>query len=462
MNDSSFSIFNFQFSIKMNKIFIIISREFSTRVRKKTFLVVTIFVPILFALFYAFLMWMLLRDDTQKRTIAVINESSLETPFQKINNTTFQYIDHDIPESDYAEFLKKNDYYAITRVPANVMTHAEIPVFSTSQVPMELKNELAAQLRQNIESIKRAEVIAKSQVPNLEQELDAAKTPVLVRTLLVTDKGDTKEGSSEITSIIGLVAGMIIYFFVFMYASQVMKGVIEEKTNRIIEVLVSSVKPCQFLLGKIIGVAAVGLVQFLIWIVLGGIIMIAFQALFMPNLDLEALKNASDLTMFAQSSEINTEQLAVIQNLAKTIDPAFIMKFLAAFLFYFIGGYLLYASLFAAIGAAVDNETDSQQFMTPLSIILVVALYIGVAAMKSPESPMVFWSSLIPFTSPVVMLVRIPFGVPAWEIVTSMGLLVASFLFFTWLSGKIYRVGILMYGKKVTWKELYKWLKYKA
>ena len=148
----------------MNKIFIIISREFSTRVRKKTFLVVTIFVPILFALFYAFLMWMLLRDDTQKRTIAVINESSLETPFQKINNTTFQYIDHDIPESDYAEFLKKNDYYAITRVPANVMTHAEIPVFSTSQVPMELKNELAAQLRQNIESIKRAEVIAKSQV----------------------------------------------------------------------------------------------------------------------------------------------------------------------------------------------------------------------------------------------------------------------------------------------------------
>lgn len=446
----------------MNKIFIIISREFSTRVRKKTFLVVTIFVPILFALFYAFLMWMLLRDDTQQRTIAVINESPLETPFQKINNTTFQYLDQNIPESDYAEFLKKNDYYAITRIPANVMTYAEIPVFSTSQVPMELKNELAAQLCQYIENVKRAEVIAKSQVPNLEEELAAAKTPVLVRTLLITDKGDTKEGSSEITSIIGLVAGMIIYFFIFMYASQVMKGVIEEKTNRIIEVLVSSVKPFQFLLGKIIGVAAVGLVQFLIWIVLGGIIMIAFQALFMPNLDLEALKNASDLSMFAQDSAINTKQLEVIQNIAKTIDPMFIMKFLAAFLFYFIGGYLLYASLFAAIGAAVDNETDSQQFMTPLSIILVVALYIGIAAMKNPESPMVFWSSLIPFTSSVVMLVRIPFGVPAWEIITSMALLIASFLFFTWLSGKIYRVGILMYGKKVTWKELYKWLKYKA
>ena len=201
-----------------------------------------------------------------------------------------------------------------------------------------------------------------------------------------------------------------------MYASQVMKGVIEEKTNRIIEVLVSSVKPFQFLLGKIIGVAAVGLVQFLIWIVLGGGIILISQAFFMPNLDLEALKNANDLNMFAQGTEINPEQLAIIQNLVKT----------------------------------------------PLSIILVVALYIGVAAMKSPESPMVFWSSLIPFTSPVVMLVRIPFGVPAWEIITSMGLLVGSFLFFTWLSGKIYRVGILMYGKKVTWKELYKWLRYKA
>ena len=143
-----------------------------------------------------------------------------------------------------------------------------------------------------------------------------------------------------------------------------------------------------------------------------------------------------------------------------TIDPIFIIKFLASFLFYFIGGYLLYASLFAAIGAAVDSETDSQQFLTPLSIILVIGLYIGFAAMKSPESPMVFWSSLIPFTSPIVMLVRIPFGVPTWEILTSMALLIVSFIFFTWLSGKIYRIGILMYGKKVTWKELYKWLKY--
>ena len=166
----------------MNKILNIINREFTTRVRKKTFLVVTIFVPILFALFYAFLMWMLLRDDSQERTIAVINESTLETPLQKINNTTVTYIDQEIPETDYIDFLKKNDFYAITRIPANVMTHAEIPVISTSQVPMELKNEIAAQLRQKIETVKRAEVIAKTQMPDLETELDATKPPVLVRT----------------------------------------------------------------------------------------------------------------------------------------------------------------------------------------------------------------------------------------------------------------------------------------
>ena len=448
----------------MNKILIIINREFTTRVRKKTFLVVTIFVPILFALFYAFLMWMLLRDDSQERTIAVINESTLETPLQKINNTSFTYVDQDVPEADYIDFLKKNDYYAITRVPANVMNHAEIPVFSTSQVPMELKNEIASQLRQKIETVKRAEVIAKTQMPDLETELDATKTPVLVRTLLVTDTGDAKESSSEITSIIGLVAGLIIYFFIFMYASQVMKGVIEEKTNRIIEVLVSSVKPFQFLLGKIIGVAAVGLVQFLIWVVFGLVLILVMQTFFLPGIDLEALRNAGNLAGglpdIAGTGNLSAEKMQIIQKVAMTIDPIFIIKFLASFLFYFIGGYLLYASLFAAIGAAVDNETDSQQFLTPLSIILVIGLYIGFAAMKSPESPMVFWSSLIPFTSPIVMLVRIPFGVPTWEILTSMALLIVSFIFFTWLSGKIYRIGILMYGKKVTWKELYKWLKY--
>lgn len=449
----------------MNKTCIIIGREFSTRVRKKSFLVVTLVVPILMALFYAFLMWILLKDDTQERKIAVVNHSAIEAPFHQINNTTFETIDTEVTEASAPEFLAAHDYYAVIRLSADVMGQPEVPVYSFSQVPMDLKNEIALQLQNKIESIKRDSVIAQTQIPDLEEKLAATHTPVHIRTLKVSEEtGEAKESSSEIASILGLAAGMVIYFFVFMYASQVMKGVIEEKTNRIIEVLVSSVKPFQFLLGKIIGVAAVGLVQFLIWVAFGLLLIVGMQAAFLPELDMEALRSAGnmagDLTAIAGTEQLNAEQLAVIRNIAMTIDPAFILKFLASFLFYFIGGYLLYASLFAAIGAAVDNETDSQQFLTPLSIVLVVGLYIGFTAMKSPESPLVFWSSLIPFTSPIVMLVRLPFGVPAWELAISMGLLVACFIFFTWLSGRIYRVGILMYGKKVTWKELYKWLKY--
>ena len=444
----------------MNRTFIIISREFSTRVRKKSFLVVTIFVPILFILFYAFLMWLMLKDDTQERKIAVVNASTLERPLETINNTKFEYTTQPITEENAADFLKNKDYYAVMWIPANVMDSAEIPIYSFSQVTMELKNTISSQLRKKIENIKKSAVIAASQIPDLEEKLDATRTPVIVRTLMITETGQAKESSSEIASIIGVAAGFIIYFFIFIYAAQVMKGVIEEKTNRIIEVLVSSVKPFQFLLGKIIGVASVGLVQFLIWIVLIGGSVMALQAAFLPDIDLEALRNSTNLAAMAQTQELGAEELAVIQSIVKTIEPKFILTFLGAFLFYFIGGYLLYASLFAAIGAAVDNETDSQQFMTPLSIILAIGVYIGFTAMKSPESPLVFWSSLIPFTSPTVMLVRIPFGVPAWQIITSMALLIGAFIFFTWLSGKIYRTGILMYGKKVTWKELYKWLKY--
>lgn len=449
----------------MNKTLIIIEREFSTRVRKKSFLVVTLVVPILMAAFYAFLTWIILRDDTQERKIAVVNCSSIEHPFEQINNTSFEYIDTIVSENDAFKFLQENNYYALIRIPEQVMEHPETPIYSFSQVPMELKNEIAKQLQTKIETIKRNTIIASTQIPDLEEKLDATRTPVFVRTLKVSeDTGNVKESSSEIASFIGLIAGMIIYFFIFMYASQVMKGVIEEKTNRIIEVLVSSVKPFQFLLGKIIGVASVGLVQFMIWVVFGLILIVSMQAVLFPNLDMEALRQASnmtgDLSQISGAGNLNNDQLQIIQKMAMTIEPAFILKFLSAFLFYFIGGYLLYASLFAAIGAAVDNETDSQQFLTPLSIILVVGLYIGFTAMKSPESPLVFWSSMIPFTSPIVMLVRIPFGVPAWEILVSMLILIVSFIFFTWLSGKIYRIGILMYGKKVTWQELYKWLKY--
>lgn len=446
----------------MNKTWIIIEREFMTRVRKKSFLLLTIFVPILFVLFYAFMMWMLMKDDTQERIIAVVNESTIETPISEINNTRFVVLDTLLTSDQAPEYLIASGNYAVMWIPENVMESAELPIYSFSQIPMDLKNNIAQQLQNRIEELKRQKIIAQTHIPDLEQQLENTRTPVVIKTLKVTEEGIAQESSSEIASVVGLIGGMVIYFFIFMYASQVMKGVIEEKSNRIIEVLISSVKPFQFLLGKIVGVAAVGLVQFLIWVVLGLVGIGIMQFIFLPDIDLETLRNAGSMMSMGMenSSQLNSQQLAILTDIAKTIDVGFILKFLSAFLFYFIGGYLLYASLFAAIGAAVDNETDSQQFMTPLSIILVVGLYIGFAAMKSPESPLVFWSSLFPFTSPIVMLVRIPFGVPGWEVAVSMVLLIGSFILFTWISGKIYRIGILMYGKKVSWKELWKWLKY--
>lgn len=445
----------------MSKIWIIVNREFMTRVRKRSFLVMTIFVPILLGVFYAFLLWLLLRDDNQARTIAVVNESGVETPLEDVGRTRFVYEGEGLAEADYGRWLKEKGYYALARVPRGVMKEGVVEVYSLSLVPMEVKQEIARQVQRKVEERKRSEIAERSGIPNLDKQLRETQTPVVARTLVVSEAGETRESSAELTSMMGVVAGLVIYIFIFMYSSQVMQGVVEEKKNRIIEVLVSSVKPFQFLMGKIIGVAAVGLLQFLIWIGVGIVLVVASQLFLLPGLDVEALRTATDVGALAGSTAMGTEQLEMLQYVAKMVDPGFVMWFLGAFLFYFLGGYLLYASLFAAVGAAADSETDTQQFMTPLSVLLLAALYVGFAAMKNPDTSLVFWGSLFPFTSPIVMLVRLPFGVPAWEVVLSMGLLVGAFLFFTWLSGKIYRVGILMYGKKPSWRELYRWMKYK-
>lgn len=444
----------------MNKILIIIGREFSTRVRKKTFLLVTIFVPILIAGLYAFMLWMMLRDDTQERKIAVVNRSELIHPLKRINNNTFEYGHEDMAEADLSRFLVNSDYYAAIYVPQNIIREPKITIYSRSQIPMELENNITRQLKNEIEKIKRDSIIKQTGIPDLEQQLEATQTTVSATTLKIDEKGEARESSSVITSIIGIAAGIVIYIFIFMYATQVMQGVLEEKINRIIEVLVSSVKPIQFLFGKIIGIAGVGLLQFVIWIILGGVIIVAGQSLFLPDIDLESLRNATDLNAMTQTSGLTAENLATIRSITQTLTPQFVCSFLISFILYFIGGYLLYAAMFAAIGAAVDSQEETQQFLGPLSVVLVIGLYIGFAAIKSPESPLVFWTSMIPFTSPIVMLVRIPFGVATWEILLSLGILGGTFILITWISAKIYRVGILMYGKKASWKEIYKWLKY--
>ncbi|MCT4599671.1 MAG: ABC transporter permease [Marinifilaceae bacterium] len=444
----------------MNKILIIIKREFLTRARKKSFIILTLAVPILFALFYAFLIFMMVHDDKEVRNVAVINESTIEQPVTSTEYTKYKYLKDVNFEKEKNNLLEK-DYYAVLYLPKDIIEKNEAELFSKMQVPMEVKNRISKQVSFKIENLKKNAILSKIGIPDLDKQLAATKTRIELKTLkLDVESGTAKESSSEILSILGMVGGFIIYMFILMYCTQVMRGVIEEKSNRIVEVIISSVKPFQLMIGKIIGIALVGLTQFLIWIVFIGILFIVGQLILMPNIDMETLRQTTDMAQLAQTSGMDIEQLNIASSLSKTLDPGMLSNYALYFLFFFIGGYLLYASLFAAIASAVDSETETNQFMTPLMIVMVAALYIGIAAMKNPESALAFWASVIPFSSPIVMLVRIPFGVPTWEIIVSMVSLIATVIALIALSAKIYRVGILMYGKKVTYKELWKWLRY--
>jgi ABC-2 type transport system permease protein len=305
-------------------------------------------------------------------------------------------------------------------------------------------------------------------IENLNEILQSIETDIDITTIKLSDTGDEKESSTGVAMAVGYAGGFLIYFFIFLFGAQVMRGVIEEKSNRIIEVMISSVKPFQLMMGKIVGIALVGLTQFLLWIILTVVLVTAAQQVFFPETTRNPTEQALAQDILTRDNETvispdqpapteDMEKIGELFDYVKTINFGLI---LGAFLFFFLGGYLLYGSLFAAVGAAVDNETDTQQFMFPITIPLVIGIFVMINTINNPESPVSYWFSIIPFTSPIVMMVRIPFGVPYWDLVISAVLLILTFVGTTWLAGKIYRVGILMYGKKVNYKELYKWIKY--
>jgi ABC-2 type transport system permease protein len=276
-----------------------------------------------------------------------------------------------------------------------------------------------------------------------------AQTQVSIRTMDLTEDG-AEESAVGLKMAIGFGAGFFIYIFTFLYAAQIMRGVIEEKTSRIIEVIVSSVKPTQLMLGKILGIAAVGLLQFLIWVALTGVILFVVSATGLLSPDAAELAANPGMASSPIPSEITG-----------TFKALNLPLLVSSFLVYFLGGYLLYGALFAAVGAAVDSETDTQQFMLPLTMPLVLTFVLATSIIDNPNGPLAFWLSVIPFSSPIAMMIRLPFGVPPGQIALSMGLLVLGFLFTTWLAGRIYRIGILSYGKKVTYADLWKWIRMK-
>ncbi len=303
---------------------------------------------------------------------------------------------------------------------------------------------------------------------SVDDLLRSIKTSVDINTLKIGEDGKESKSYTEINMVLGMFSGILIYFFIFMFGSQVMRGVIEEKTSRIVEVIISSVKPFQLMMGKIIGVGLVGLTQFLLWVVLTFAIVTIVTSTMSPK---AAGKSATE-QLIKQNQTINPGMAEAIpvQSKSGTDEMGGVMEainsvnfpvMIGSFLFFFLFGYLLYAALFAAIGGAVDSEADTQQFMLPITIPLILSIVMAQFIIRDPDGPVSFWFSIFPLTSPVVMMIRIPFGVPYLEVILSMVLLLFGFLATTWLAAKIYRTGILMYGKKVNYKELWKWVRYK-
>lgn len=436
------------------KIGIIIEREYLTRVKKRSFLLITFLAPLFFAALM-FLPAILMTNSEKfetKKIIAVCDESTLFNG--KLENTdanTFIYIDKSIDEAK--QLVKDGVYDGVLYIPGTkltVPTNAEL--YSIKQQPMTLTSHIRSSMKQIVEHQK---LMSSGIDPAI---VKASATTINIQQIKMNEKeGGEQKSFSEFEFLLGLILALIIYFVIFIFGSQVMRGVIEEKTNRIIEVIVSSVKPFELMMGKIIGIALVGLTQFLLW----GVLTLAISGIasaFLPTQDVFS----AGTVMSEQITEagINPNDPDTLTEVFEIIHSINFKDILWCFLLYFIGGYFLYSAMFAAIGAAVDNETDTQQFVTPISLLLVIPMVCSSIISTAPDSSFALWMSMIPFTSPVGMMLRIPFGVPIWQVVLSVALLFATFIVFTWLASKVYRTGILMYGKKVSWKEIFKWIKY--
>lgn len=442
----------------MNKILLILQREYLTRVKKKSFIVMTLLGPILMAaVAMAPVLIAKYSSDTVKTILVVDQHPSIFTT-KMPGAESIVFVNTNMSLDSAKMSFDPEKYYGILYVPSDIMKNpGGIMLFTEKQANITVTSYIENALEKQIEEDKlKSEGIDK-------KTLESIKTRVDLKTL--TLKGE--ENSAALATGVGFIAGVLIYMFIILYGVQVMRGVIEEKTNRIVEVIISSVKPFQLMMGKIIGIAMVGLTQFLLWVVLT-LALTSVTSSLLVDKKMEAKvvaqqmqKSGVDQQSLQELGASPAEQKDVMGEVFEKLGAINFGLIITCFFIYFLGGYLLYSSLFAAVGAAVDNETETQQFMLPVTIPLILAFVVAQTVVQNPDSQLGFWFSMIPLTSPVVMMVRIAFGVPAWELALSIGLLILGFIFTTWLAGKIYRTGILLYGKKVTYKELAKWLFYK-
>ena len=440
----------------MNKILLIIQREYLSRVKKKSFIIMTLLTPLIVAGFYGLIIYFSIQGlSGSVNKIAVVNENkTLTERLSSTKNNTYVYVDQSLVQMKAS--LKGSDFDYILYLPDFKLDNPQgIQILGTKQAGLTLNNKLS----DGIEDLIRIQKLKESGLA--QKDLDKLKSSVSIDTKKIGESGKEEDSSAGASTIIAYVAGILMFMFIMLYGIQVMRGVIEEKTSRIIEVMISSVKPFQLMMGKIVGIALVGLTQFILWIILTTAISTGVVKVFLPEKD---KKEVSANAQVKDNSKKIREAVdnGPVANVQKALANLDVTKIVSMFVFYFIGGYLFYSALYAAIGSAVDSETETQQFMFPVMMPLLLGYSLSLSVVTNdPYGSMAFWLSIIPFTSPIAMMVRLPYGVPEWQLALSIALLILGFVGTVWMASRIYRVGILMYGKKPSLKEMIKWFTYK-
>ena len=456
--------------MNLHTIGIIIKREYSTRVKKKSFLITTFVVPILMAALCVVPILLMMNSKEDTKSVAVVDRSGIVMPYLE-SNEVIRYVDmSDTPLDSVKAHLSEYNLDAVLGIsPINAEKSVSADFTSLKPIGMTTTELISGRIEEAVEAYR----ISTYNIDGLEKIMKDVKADIHINSYTIdTESGEEKASDAGVNSILSMVLGIIIFLFITMFGGMVMSAVIEEKASRVVEVLISSVRATELMFGKIIGIAAVALTQFILWILLTGVLVGAGMGIIARELmgeadptemlgqmtggmeSVEGMNAASDMMeTLSQSSELGS--------VIATIQGINIGAIVLYFIIFFILGYLLYASLFAAIGSAVENEGDTQQLQMPVTIPLMIGYFIALYAFNAPDSALAVWGSMIPFTSPIVMLARIPFGVPGWQIALSIVLLLLTTGAMAWLSAKIYKVGILMFGKKSTFKDLWKWLRMK-
>ena len=441
----------------MRNIGLILMREFRERVYKKSFIITTILMPLFVILIGAAPTLIMEFVDGETKKISVVDESGIVAPhLTSDKEVLFEISEKDLPQA-LVEASQNEENFGVLHIGKDIVANPnDARLYTTSSSSLMIEDFIADQIEKVIES----ERLKAYNIENIDEILEKVKASVHLATFR-TDKEEESAATSAIaSSLAGMVLGFLLYFILAIYGGMVMQSVIEEKSSRILEVMVSTVRPFEMLMGKILGIALVAAVQVLVW----GVLIVLFSAVIMPALmpenildSVQQVQAGADVSMLAMQQDVSPEMLTAMASL---LDTGHLAMIIGAVLLYLVGGFLLYASLYAAIGASVDQAQDAQQLTTIITLPIIVAFVVTMMVMKDPNSPLVFWCSMIPFTSPIVMVARIPSGIPAWEIATSLVLLYVTFTLCVWGAAKIYKIGIFMHGAKPTFKDLWRWLRY--